>query len=67
MDDLKSLRESYGLNQTQFARLLRVHRNTWVKWERGEQEPPAIALTALAMLEHMRQTGTLMGWLDGCE
>lgn len=66
-NDLKQTRESYGLNQSQFARLLRVHRQTWVKWERGEQEPPAIALTALAMLDHMRRSGALMDWLAECE
>lgn len=64
--ELKATRESYGFSQTDFARLLRIHRNTWVKWERGEREPPDIAITALAMLEHMRQTQTLMDWLGDC-
>jgi len=34
----KQARENLGLNQTQMAEAMGVHRNTWLKWERGEQQ-----------------------------
>ena len=67
--DLRAIRESYKLSQADFAKMLRIDRSTWHNWETGRTEPPAIALTALAMLEHMRnrQYGLcLMDWLDQC-
>ena len=64
--DLKSIRQSFGMSQGDFARMLKIHKETWGKWERGQQEPPAIALTALEMLEMMRKKGVLIDWIDQC-
>ncbi|MFA5495546.1 MAG: hypothetical protein WC247_12275 [Porticoccaceae bacterium] len=59
-DGLRAIRESFGMTGPQFARLLsrpgaEIHRNTWRKWELGEQEPPAVAQCLIAMLLHMRE------------
>lgn len=64
--DLKSIRKSFGMSQGDFARMLKIHKETWGKWERGQQEPPAIALTALEMLEMMRNKGVLIDWINQC-
>jgi len=34
----KQARLTLGLNQTQMASAMGVHRGTWLKWERGEQQ-----------------------------
>jgi len=68
--DLTAIRQSFGFTPAQFARLLRIDRSTWHNWESGRTDPPAIALTAIAMLEHMRnrQYGLcLMDWIADCE
>ena len=39
-DDVRSVRLSMGLTQTQFGRLLGVHGLTVSKWERGVLGPP---------------------------
>jgi len=44
------------------ARLLGVHRQTWVKWERGEQSPPAVAVTAIRMLVFLHGRGLIHAW-----
>lgn len=64
--DLAAVRKSFGFNQMEFARLLQIHRNTWVKWERGEREPPAVAISAIKMLLFMRSRGVLLDWMDDC-
>ena len=71
-DDLTAIRKSFGFSGPQFARLLSrpgapIHRNTWRKWEVGEQEIPAAAQCLVAMLLHMREHApmALMHWIDG--
>ena len=34
----KNARLTLGLNQTEMAKAMGVHRGTWLKWERGEQD-----------------------------
>jgi DNA-binding transcriptional regulator YiaG len=46
----KQARQTLGLNQSTMARLMGVHRQTWVKWERGERKPPAVAIRMIDIL-----------------
>lgn len=50
MQTLKQKRENLGLSQADMARLMGVHYNTWVKWERGENAITAAPLRAVAIL-----------------
>lgn len=43
-------RHALGLSIADMARALDVHRSTWTKWECGDQQPPAVAETAMRML-----------------
>ncbi len=56
--NLKHSREALGLNQSEMARAMGVHRNTWIKWERGEDgrqitASPARLVKTLLWLEDM--------------
>lgn len=68
-EDLRVIRESFGMRPAEFARLLRIDRSTWHKWEQG-QTAPAVAHSAIAMLLLMRRHNKgsliLMEWIDGC-
>jgi len=55
-------RKELGVSQAGMARLLGVHRQTWVKWERGEQSPPAVAVTAIRMLVFLHGRGLIHAW-----
>lgn len=46
----KQARLTLGLNQSEMARLMGIHRNLWVKWERGEQRITAAPVRLLAVL-----------------
>lgn len=48
-----------GLNQQQMADAMGVHRQTWVKWERGEREMNASARRLLAILVILNDAGML--------
>lgn len=68
-DQLEMIRDSFGLNIAEFARLLRIDRSTWHNWEKGRTAMPAIAHTAVAMLLLMRKHNkslALMDWIGGC-
>lgn len=52
-----------GLSIAEMARTLRIHRQTWVKWERGEQHPPAVAVTAMRLLWFLKMRGFLDDWI----
>lgn len=43
-------RQSLGLSVNAMAHRLGIDRNTYGKWERGEQRAPAIAATAIRWL-----------------
>lgn len=47
---ISSAREAAGLTQGQAADALHVHRQTWSRWERGEQVPDALLLGQIARL-----------------
>jgi DNA-binding transcriptional regulator YiaG len=47
MNTFKKARTLLGFTQEKMAEELGIHVDTLGKWERGEQKPPAIALTAL--------------------
>jgi DNA-binding transcriptional regulator YiaG len=51
----KEARLKLGLNQSQMARLMGVHRSTWVKWERGERRMNAAAVELLRRLTKRRR------------
>jgi DNA-binding transcriptional regulator YiaG len=55
-------RTSLGLSIADMARALNIHRQTWVKWERGEQQPPAVAITAMRLLWFLHMRGELDDW-----
>lgn len=50
-------RQALGLNIKQMAACLGVHRDTYGKWERGEQTPPAIAESHIRLLLWLKQQG----------
>jgi DNA-binding transcriptional regulator YiaG len=62
--DLEASRISVGLSISAMARALGIHRGTYDKWERGEQRPPAVALTAIEMLLFMHSRGELRDWVN---
>jgi len=55
-------RQELGLSIEEMARALGIHRQTWVKWERCEQRPPAVAVTAMRMLVFISIRGMLADW-----
>lgn len=45
---LRTLRESAGLSQEAFARLLSVSRMSVIRWERGSHRPSSAHISAMA-------------------
>lgn len=41
------------------ARTMGIHRQTWTKWERGEQRPPAVAIRLIAVYISLYRRGIL--------
>nr|WP_172691770.1 hypothetical protein [Serratia marcescens]SAY46564.1 Uncharacterised protein [Serratia marcescens] len=52
-----------GLNKQDMARALGVHYNTYGKWSRGEQNPPAAVYTAINMLLFLKEKQLVAEWL----
>ena len=50
----KQTRLTLGLSINEMAQVCGVHRQTWVKWERGERTPPAIAIRFFDILELLK-------------
>ena len=48
--EIKQARQQLGLSVNAMAQRLGIDRNTYGKWERGEQRAPAIAATAIRWL-----------------
>ena len=48
--EIKHARQQLGLSVNAMAQRLGIDRNTYGKWERGEQRAPAIAATAIRWL-----------------
>ena len=49
-EQIKQARQELGLSVNAMAQRLGIDRNTYGKWERGEQRAPAIAATAIKWL-----------------
>lgn len=66
-EQIREARESLGMNQSEMARAMGVHRVTYTKWERGENRITASPATMIRMLLHMQSNGMLKSWLDTLE
>jgi len=60
----KEAREYLGLNQTQMASTMGVHRNLWLKWEREEQRITAAPLRLIEVLLWLKSKNMLVDYLD---
>ena len=56
----KEIREALGFNVTQMARACGIHYMTWSKWEKGKQNPPAIARRMFDLLLWLQGQGLLV-------
>jgi DNA-binding transcriptional regulator YiaG len=54
INEFKQARTLFGITQKKMADELGIHVDTLGKWERGEQKPPAIALTALRLYKESK-------------
>lgn len=55
----RTFRESQGWRVRDIEDCLLIHRQTWLKWERAEQSPPAAARALLISLECAANAGEL--------
>jgi len=62
--NFKEARLSLGLNQSQMSKSLGVHRQTWVKWERGERKPDAVAIRLIDTLLWLNSINMLSDYLE---
>lgn len=52
------------LNQTEMSAAMGVHRNTWLKWERGEQQMSAAPARLLKTLLWLQANSMLKQYLS---
>ena len=57
MNNPKETRLLLGLSQTEIAKAMGVHRNTWIKWERGERDITAAPAQLLKTLLWLQSIG----------
>ena len=59
------VRKELGLSVEEMAQAMGVHRQTWVKWERGERKPDNAATRLMHLLcwLHENRGPTLVQWL----
>lgn len=50
-NEVKRIRDSMGLSQTQFAMRFGIKLSTLRKWEQGKRQPDSAALTYLRVIE----------------
>lgn len=62
--ELKEARLRLGLGLNQMAAAMGIHRQTWVKWERGERTPDNAALRLIEALQFMFERGCLSEFLE---
>ena len=62
---LRTLRERLNLTQTELGKALGVSLNTVHVWEKGEREPSASHIEALARLAKVRVSVGAAGWRVG--
>jgi len=63
MNNIKKARLKTGLNIAEYSAALNVHRDTYSKWEREIQRPPAAAMTAIELIEFLHRKKLLSGFL----
>lgn len=63
-DKLKEARLRLGLSQQAMSTAMGVHRQTWVKWERGERTPDNAALRLIEALQFMFDLGCLADFVE---
>lgn len=56
--EIKALRDSLKLTQSQFARKLRIDVITVSRWERGNQKPSTVAIRKLQRLHRKNNEAT---------
>lgn len=56
-------RQKLGLNASEMARLMGVHRETWAKWEDGRREPNEAAKTLMGVFAWMHDAGCLADYV----
>jgi DNA-binding transcriptional regulator YiaG len=54
VNDYQKFRAENVISRAELAKALNIHYETLAKWERGEQKPPAIALTALRLYKESK-------------
>lgn len=64
LNDMKQCRLRLSLSIADMARALGVHRQTYVKWERGEQKPPAVAIRLVKTLLWLHDIGMFSDYLE---
>lgn len=62
--ELKEARLRLGLSQQAMSAAMGVHRQTWVKWERGERQPDRAALRLIQALLFLFERGCLADFLE---
>ena len=62
--ELKEVRLRLGLSQQAMSAAMGVHRQTWVKWERGERTPDNAALRLIEALQFMVERGCLAEFVE---
>lgn len=65
-DDLKAIRASFGMSQSQFARLLRVEKSWLYKREQGATDMSRSDTAYLQLILHLRAGKSMMDWVGGC-
>ncbi|WP_171455157.1 hypothetical protein [Serratia marcescens] len=55
--------QKYNFQQADMARALGVHYNTYGKWSRSEQNPPAAVYTAINLLLFLKEKQLVAEWL----
>jgi len=56
-ENIKKWRDRLGLSQPQMARYIGIPESTYIKWETGRREPPAIAERAFELLGMLEASG----------
>ena len=64
MIDSKKAREQLGLSINEMASAMGIHRQTWVKWERGERDPGAAALRLIGTLLWLKKKKMLNKYIE---
>ena len=60
----KEARLRLGLNQKQMASAMGIHRQTWIKWERGERKPNNAAIRLMELLLWLHHNDNLSAFLE---